>query len=311
MHWVSCLLLGIASLTQTWASEGLRVAVSHPIIEDWVRLLAGDSVQLRCLTPRESDPHAFQPNPGQIKDLLEADWIIGFDPLLEPWLSAAIKSNKLNNKTLWIGKSWISDLGGELACCPTDSQQGKHTLLRTREPVDPHVWTDPTLVAAMGKILHAQLLNLTPKAREKELQLRLETFLKMTREVDADILGYLKSIPQDQRGIITHHANLGRFANRYGLRIEGVLLRSSSTEAADPSAREMARYITLARDKKVRLVVIDKGQRAPSAETLAREANLPAPLALRVDTLATEGNASTWAGMMRETGQTLGEALAR
>ena len=311
MRWLSYLLLGMAWLAPLSAKEGPRVVVSHPIIEDWVRILAGDTVQLRCLTPRESDPHAFQPNPGQIKDLLEADWIIGFDPLLEPWLRQAVNSNKLTNKTLWIGKSWISDLGSELACCPTDAQQGKHTLLRTREPVDPHIWTDPTLVAAMGKILHGQLRVLLPKVGEPELQSRLETFLKMTQAVDSDIQSFLKSIPQDQRGIITHHANLGRFATRYGLRIEGVLLRSSSTEAADPSAREMARYIALARDKKVRLVVIDKGQRAPSAETLAREANLPSPLALRIDTLATEGNASTWAGMMREVGQTLGEALAR
>lgn len=311
MRWVSYLLLGMASLLPVWASEGVRVVVSHPIIEDWVKLLAGDTVHLRCLTPRESDPHAFQPNPGQIKDLLAADWVVGFDPLLEPWLRAAVDSNKLTNKTLWIGKSWISDLGGELACCPTDAQQGKHTLLRAREPVDPHVWTDPTLVAAMGKILHAQLLTLIPKAREKELQSRLEAFLEMTRKVDTDIHSWLKPIPADQRSIITHHGNLGRFAQRYGLRIEGVLLRSSSTEAADPSAREMARYIALARDKKVRLVVIDQGQRAPSAETLTREANLPAPLPIRIDTLANQGKASTWEGMMQEVGQALGTALAR
>lgn len=311
MRWLSYLLLAIASLAPLTANDGPRVVVSHPIIEDWVRLLAGNTLQVRCLTPRESDPHAFQPNPRQVKDLLEADWIIGFDPLLEPWLREVINSNKLTNRSLWIAKGWISDLGAELACCPSEQQPAKHTLLRSRQPVDPHVWTDPTLVAAMGKILHKQLRVIAPKANEGELQLRLAAFLEMTERVDLEIKNLLKAIPQERRGLITHHGNLGRFAQRYNLRIEGVLLRSSTTEAADPSAREMARYIALARDKQVSLVVIDYGQRAPSAATLAREANLPAPLALRIDTLATEGKAATWEGMMREAGQALGTALAR
>lgn len=287
------------------------VVVSHPMLEDWVKLLAGDTVQVRCLVPRETDGHTFQPNPKDVKEVLAADSVIGFDPLLEPWLKRIVESNNLNTKVLWLAKPWITDQGGQLSCCPEDEGGGKHTLLRTREPVDPHVWTDPELVEAMGKVLHARLGALTTQDRMAELDHRWAAFREMTRTVDAEVRRSLARIPEARRGIVTHHGNLGRFASRYGLRVEGVLLRSASTEAADPSAREMARFIALARDRRVALVVSDKGQRAPSAETLAREAGLPPPLALRVDNLEAEGPAATWAGMMREAGRALGEALAR
>ena len=286
------------------------VVVSHPMIEDWVQLLAGSTVEVRCLLPRETDGHTFQPNPGDIRDLIGADIVIGFDPLLEPWLNQAKKSNQLNDKFLWLAKPWISDLGSELTCCPQDSGS-KHTLLRTREPVDPHVWMDPDLVREMGKVLHDRLKAGAPTERAADLDARWQAFQEMTRQVDEAVRASLAAVPADRRRLVTHHGNLGRFATRYGLRVEGVLLRSASTEAADPSAREMTRLIALARERGVALVVTDKGQRAPSAETLAREAGLPAPLALRVDNLERRGPAASWAGMMRETGKALGEALSR
>lgn len=258
-----------------------------------------------------SDPHAFQATPGHVKRLLAADLIVGFDPLLEPWLKQIVVSNNLEEKVLWIGKPWISDRGDHLACCPEDTSGAKHTLLRRREPVDPHVWTDPELVEAMGRGLHAALRKNPRSGQSEGGEARLEGFVRLTREVDRDLAALLGRIPQERRGILTHHDNLGRLAGRYGLRVEGVILRSATTEASDPSARDMVRFAKLARDRRVSAIVVDRGQRAPAAATIAREAGLPEPLAVRIDTLAAEGEAATWAGMMREVARTLAEALAR
>jgi len=258
-----------------------------------------------------SDPHAFHPTPGHVRQILGADLIVGFDPLLEPWLQQIVLSNKLQSKVLWIGKPWISDRGDHLACCPQDSSAAKHSLLRRQETVDPHVWTDPELVEAMGRSLHAALLRMPASRQAEGGEARLAGFVSVAREVDAELRAVLGGIPAERRGLLTHHDNLGRIAKRYGLRIEGVILRASTTEAADPSAKEMVRFAELARRKSVRAIVVDRGQRAPAAETIAREAGLPAPVALRIDTLAAEGEAATWAGMMRESARALAEALSR
>jgi zinc/manganese transport system substrate-binding protein len=296
---------------KAFGTEALRVVCSSPISASWARDLAHPGVKVSSLMSPGTDPHAFQPTPGHVKRLMEADLIVGFDPLLEPWLGQIISSNQLNNRVLWIGKPWISDQGDHLACCPSDTSGAKHTLLRRQEGVDPHVWTDPELVATMGRSLHAALLKLPSSRQAEGGEARLRAFVEMTKGVDAEMRRLLEGLPAERRGILTHHDNLGRIASRYGLRVEGVILRAATTEAADPSAREMVRFAELAKRRAVRAIVIDKGQRAPAAETIAREAGLPPPVAIRLDTLAAEGEASTWAGMMRESARALAEALSR
>jgi len=310
MRFLGAALLLFWSVKASCAGD-FRAVCSSPILRDWTQRLAAPSAQVDSLLPPETDPHVFQPTPQHVQRLLTADLIIGFDPLLEPWLKQICDSNQLNDKILWLAKPWISDLGNTLACCPHEASGGKHTLLRRIEPVDPHVWTDPELVERMGERLHAEVARRFLGSEGSEGKARLANFVAMTRAVDAEMRKQLGSLGEDCRGIITHHDNLGRMARRYGLRVEGVILRATTTEAADPSAREMVGLVELARRRGVRVVVMDKGQRAPAAETLAREAGLAPPIALRIDTLESEGPGSTWEGMMRENGRRLAEALRR
>lgn len=296
---------------QALCAEGLRVVCSSSIPADWTRRLAGEEIHVVSLISPQTDPHAFQPTPEHVKRLLKADLIVGFDPLLEPWLKQIVYSNNLNDKVLWIGKPWISDQGDHLACCPEDSGSAKHTLLRRREAVDPHVWTDPSLVEAMGRQIHLALAKLSPAEAGPEGEARCEAFVRMTRSLDTELRTIFAGLPPGHRSLLTNHDNLGRIASRYGLRVEGVILRASTSEASDPSAREMVRFAELARKRAVRVIVIDRGQRAGAAETIAREAGLPPPLALRLDTLESEGPAASWEGMMRQSARLLAEALAR
>lgn len=303
---LACLMAG-----QALCSGGLRLVSSSTIPADWVRQLAHPAAEVSSLMPAATDPHAFQPTPGHVKRILGADLIIGFDPLLEPWLQQIIVSNNLESKVLWIGKPWISDRGDHLACCPEDTSGAKHRLLRKQEGVDPHVWTDPALVETMGINLHSALLRRAGSRQAEGGEARLAAFVAEVRSVDAELRRVLGGIPESRRSILTHHDNLRRLAERYGLRVEGVILRAATTEAADPSAREMVRFAELARRRSVSAIVVDRGQRAPAAETIAREAGLPPPIAIRLDTLAAEGEASTWAGMMRESARALAEGLSR
>jgi zinc/manganese transport system substrate-binding protein len=305
------LIIACLMAAKVLCAEGFRVVCTSSIPADWARNVAHPSAEVSRLMTPGTDPHAFQPTPGHVKRLLGADLIVGFDPLLEPWLQQIVLSNKLQSKVLWIGKPWISDRGDHLACCPEDTSGAKHALLRRREPVDPHVWTDPELVAAMARALHAGLLALPASRQAEGGEARLTAFLAEVAAVDAELGKLLRAIPEERRGVLTHHDNLGRIAGRYGLRVEGVILKASTSEAADPSAREMVRLVELARRRSVRAIVVDRGQRAPAAETIAREAGLPPPVALRLDTLAAAGEGATWAGMMRESARALAEALSR
>lgn len=302
---------GLLFLGNNLEAKQPTLACSFSIPADWARSLAGDQATILSLAGANADMHTYQPSPADIRRLLEADLILGIDPLMEPWLQELVKSNNLEDKVLWIGKGWISDAG--LTPCPCDDP-AHHTppLTRTLEAgSDPHLWTDPLLVAAMMDVLAARLGQLTGIDRAK-IESRRIRYGQSIRQLDQELAARFNAIPAERRRIITHHGNLGRFARRYGIEIVGVVLQSSTTEAADPSARGLARLTRLAWDRGVRVIVLDRGQRAPAARALAREAGLPPPLELSVDALDKPGTpADSWLGMMRDNGRRLAEALER
>ncbi len=286
------------------------VTASFSLPADWARVLLGDSAKLHVLAGPNTDLHAYQASPADTRKLLASDLIIGIDPTLEPWLEELTSSNNLSAKVLWIGKPWVSDR--------TDASKKTYNHKHLGECLhgeclhgdqDPHVWMDPLIVEAMVHTLARRCAQL-PGIDQVALEKRRAIYADAIRALDKDITDAFARVPAERRIIITHHGNLGRFADRYGIRIAGVILRSSSTEAADPSARALAELIRVGRERGVAAVVRDRGQRAPTAETLARATGLPAPIELSVDSLDAPGTPSdNWLGMMRENTRLLTEAL--
>lgn len=286
------------------------VTASFSLPADWVRVLLGENVRVHVLAGPNTDLHAYQASPADTRKLLASDLIIGIDPSLEPWLEELTSSNNLSGKVLWLGKPWISDRANPSKKTYTHRHAGDCThgeCLHGDE--DPHLWMDPLIVEAMVHALSQRCAQL-PGIDQADLTKRHETYRAAIRALDKEISAAIAQVPVDRRIIITHHGNLGRFAERYDIRIAGVILRSSSTEAADPSARALADLIRLGRERGVTAVVRDRGQRAPTAETLARATGLPSPIELSVDSLDTPGKPSdNWLGMMRENTRVLTEAM--
>lgn len=299
----------LCAWTGVWAASPV-VTCSSTILADWAQVLAGDQAAVQTLAGANTDLHAYQPSPLDVRKLIQSDIIVGIDPSLEPWLEQLVKSNNLTGKVLWIGAPWISHSGKVAHICD-DPTHDHGTAPASEAQTDPHLWMDPALVQAMVSALSVRLEGL-PGVDAASIRARRAGYLREVRALDASIRETFDAIPAGRRVIVTHHGNLARFADRYDIRIAGVILRSSSTEAADPSARTLAELVRRSREAGVRAVVRDRGQRAPAASALAREAGLPEPLELSVDSLDTPGSPSgTWLGLMRENTRRLAEAMSR
>lgn len=279
---------------------------SFSIPADWTKALIGDAAHIKTLAGPNADLHTYQPTPQDVHRLLEADLIIGIDPTLEPWLQEICESNNLSDKVLWLGKPWLSAQGSTGHVCDNPDHAKAH---HPSHAIDPHLWMDPTLVEAMVNAL-AERCRKLPELDLGALERRRAEYVRAIRELDGAVAAEFSALPAQRKVIVTHHGNLGRFAERYGIRVAGVILRSSSTEAADPSARALADLVQLCRAGGVRVIVCDRGQRAPAAATLAREAGLPPPIELSVDALDQPGTAAaSWLGLMRDNARRLADAL--
>ena len=284
LRWL-CLWLFLA-IPQAWAAQP-TITCSFSIPADWVKNLCGQDVKIQTLAGPNTDLHEFQPGPAAARAILSADLIVGIDPLLEPWLNELVISNKLSDKVIWLGKAWISAHEGH--------KHHSHIC-----EADPHIWTDPEIVQAMVEKLAAACAQLKGVDQTK-LASQKDAYLKSIQALHRSLSAEFAKIPADRRVVVTHHNNFSRFAERYGIKVAGVILDSATTEAADPSAKRLAKLIQQVRAERVSLIICDRGERAPAAELLARETGLPPPISINLDSLDKQGTrGDSWLGMMNE-----------
>lgn len=267
------------------------VVSSFTIIADWTQVLAQDAVTLINLVPSHSETHGYQINPRNARDLRRAALIVGMSPTLEPWLEAWAKANQRTDALLWLHPDHAEPSG------PHD------------HATDPHAWTNPAEVKAMTLRLAQRLAKIAPHLNSESIHIQ---YVKAVDSVHEELRRLFSSLPAERRILISQHANLGHFADAYGLKIPSTILASSSAESADPSARHFSELLRVIKREGIRVIVTDAGQNDAFARRLTEDAGLPPPLALSFEYLEPLGRpGDSWVSMMLTNGRRLHEALAR
>lgn len=279
---LSCLFFLIFSGTAS--AEKLRVVASFTVPADWVRQVAGDRAEVISLVPANADNHAYQPSPGDLRKIRQADFVFAISPHFETWFDAISRRERAENpsKFIFLGEALI----GENVACDCGHY---HAHAHGNSASDPHFWTDPKLVAEHCIPLIEKALN----ADGKKFRQALAAF-----ETEAEKA--LAALPPERKKIVTYHNNMTHFAARFGFEIAGTVLASSSTEAADPSAKTLAKLSRKIRKENIPIFTDNTvSSRLPA--TLAKNAGVAEPTILRVDALDAPGTpAGTYIGMLRE-----------
>ncbi len=286
-------LWAICSATLIQAAEPAKplVVSSFTIIADWVQVIGGQRFELVNLVPSHSETHGYQLNARNARDLRRASLIVGMSPTLEPWLEDWAKANDRSARLLWL----------------FDERKAGHE--GHAHGSDPHAWTNPAEVKKMVRALATRLGEISST---KDTENSYNQYVKEIDRVDDELRRLFATLPAAQRNLVTQHANLGHFAESYGLRVARTILTSSSAESADPSARHFSELLALIRREGIRVIVTDAGQSDAFAQRLAEDAKLPPPLSLSFEYLEPAGRpGDTWVGMMLLNGRRLHEALSR
>lgn len=278
----SLFFLIFAGTAYAETAEKLRVVASFTVPADWVRQVAGERAEVISLVPANADSHAYQPSPDDLRKIRRADFVFAISPHFETWFDAISRRERAENpsKFIFLGEALIE----ENAVCDC----GQHHV-HGNSASDPHFWTDPKLVAE-----HCIPLI------EKALNADGENFRKALAAFETEAKKALDALPPERKKIVTYHNNMTHFAARFGFEIAGTVLASSSTEAADPSARTLAKLSRKIRKENIPIFADNTvSSRLPA--TLAKNAGVAEPTILRVDALDAPGTpAGTYIGMLRE-----------
>lgn len=271
------------------AGEPINVVATTSFVHEVVSAVSGEAVRVERLLPLGVDPHAFEPTPGDLRLIADADLIVISGLGLEQFLGEMLRSAGGAGKVISISQG-IEPLvfGGEIHLDDDHPDSANP---------DPHVWLDPLRMTRWAENAAAALAAIDPD-HAQEYASRGEAYIQMLGSLHDWILSETDPIPLGERILVTDHEALRYFAARYQFEIIGAIIPAYST-AAEPSAQELAELERRVRSLGAEAIFVGAEINADTAAQLASDTGLQlVPLYLGSLT-GPEGPAGTYKDLMQ------------
>jgi ABC-type Zn uptake system ZnuABC Zn-binding protein ZnuA len=289
------------SASTTAGGNKLSVVATFSILGDLVQNVGGDRVTIRTLVGPGGDAHTFEPSPADGVALSEASLIFESGLGFEPWLDELYVSSGSKAERVVVTERVE----------PINAAEGaEHAEGQPSEPeeFDPHVWGDAGNAIRMVESIRDALAR-ADASNAGVYQANAERYLAELKALDDFIVAETSKLPPQRRKLVTTHDTFGYFAKRYGYEILGTAL-GSSTEAADPSAGELAKLIAGIEAAGVPAIFAENVQNPGLMERIASEAGVKLGPTLYTDALGEPGSdGDTYLKMMRYNITTIVSAL--
>jgi zinc transport system substrate-binding protein len=259
----------------------LNVVVTIPPLKGLVQPLLPMGSTLTVLMPPGKGEHGNEFKPADLAALSKADVVVSIGLGLEPNLNAVLKKTaRLHRQEIGFGS--VVGLEPAAGDARADHDHAAHDHADHPGPdcdahdgPDPHLWLDPVLCADLVPVVaQAVVKSLEAKAGLTELQreelVRSEA-VHLVAVTRVDEVWRRRLAPVAGRAIVTHHDAFSRPAERYGLRVAGVVRASHSTE---PTPGQVAEVVEAIRKEGVRTIFIEPQFDPKAAKRIAAAAGV-------------------------------------
>lgn len=279
-----------------WPALGraqIPLASVSTITTEIAREIGGSHLAVDNLVPPGTDPHDYQPTPGDLKRMEASRLILVSGKGLEGYLGKLKKNSGTRDKIFEVGATVPSLQIAEGA-------SANHGPLSE----DPHWWHSIAGMKKAAEAVEIKLAHMDPAhagdyARNgAAYQARLDALKKWT---DAKVA----ELPRDRRILVTSHDALNYFAREYGftvLAVEGI------STAEQPSSKKVADLIATLRNRRVKALFAENIENPKVLAEITRETGAVLGGSLYADGLGT-GEAATYEGMYRHNVATIVDAL--
>src|SRR5882757_713634 len=284
--WLACIVL-VANPTPPRAGDRLNVVASFSILDDFVRNLGGDRVNVTTLVGPNSDVHVYSPAPADAKKIADAKLVIINGLGLEGWLPRLVQSS-----------------GSKAAVVAATTGIAPRKL---GSDADPHAWQ--SVVNARIYVVNIRdALGTADPANAGVYRANADLYLAKLDGLDREVREAIAQIPQTRRKVISTHDAFGYFAGAYGIEFVAPLGVSTESEA---SARDIAGIITQIRTLRIPAVFLENISDPRLIRRISAETGAKIGGTLYSDSLTDEkGDAPTYIDMVRHNIKALTSALA-
>ena len=252
-------------------------------IADFARNVGGNAVDVHQILQPNTDPHEYEPRPGDVTATAGAKLVLENGDNLDAWMGKVVSESGADAR--------VVDLGAHLPVHVPGETSGPEA-----SRYDPHWWHDPVNAEAAVREIREALISADPSHR-KTFETNAASYLKKLHTLDAGIRHCIASVPANRRKLVTDHDAFNYFAERYGIEVVGAVIPSQTTEA-QPSAGEISQLADEVRREHVRAIFPESSINPDVAHALARETGAISDLTLYGDTLGPAGSpGATYLGM--------------
>ena len=251
--------------------EPIIVAVSVVPQAEFVEKVGGDKVKTVVIIPPGADPHTYELSPKEVQEISKASMFVTVGigmPFEEGWIEnfESMDSGTLIvncSKGIELRKLAEHDHEGEAEHNESLEAGNENKTDEDHEELDPHIWTSPANAKIMVEDIYEGLVQLDPENEAYYAQNR-DAYLEELDALDARIREKLEG--REERNFMVYHPSWGYFAAEYNLTMIPV-----EVEGKEPSAKDLAKLVDLAKEKKVKVIFVQTQFNPRSAEVVAQE----------------------------------------
>lgn len=205
------------------SSNKLEVITTFTLLEDIVKQVGGDFVNVFNLVPTGTDPHEYDPLPEDMAKTEEADIIFYNGLNLEGdesgWLAKLIDATGQNWDHVYMAAEGVEPMFLSL----DDGSE---------KAINPHSFLDPVVGILMTENIRDAFIEIDPNNAEVYEE-NAESYLETLREIDKEYEEKIGEIPEEDRILVTSERAYQYMADRYGLK-EGFIWEVDTEENGTP-----------------------------------------------------------------------------
>lgn len=281
--------------------EGVSIVATTTQVGDFTRELVGEQAEVTQMLTAGQSAHSFDPSAAQLAALANADALVINGAGLESWVEDAVSASGFDGVLIDAGdgiETYGTHSHGEgedhaHEHAESDEHEHEHAeddAHHDHEAGNPHIWTDPSLAAAMVHTI-AHGLEEVDGLVAAEIEDNAAAYEAKLEALDAWIAENVETVPAEQRLLVTNHDAFTYFLEAYGITFVGSVIPSFD-DNAEPSAAEIDELVARISETGVKAVFSEASISPKAAETIAQEAGVAVYSgedALYGDSLGAEG----------------------
>lgn len=274
--------------------DRVRVVATTTQVGDLVGEIGGDRIDLTTILQPNTDPHDYEPRPSDVKAVADADLIFRSGGHLDEWTDQIRSDSGSEAEVVDLSLNLPVELDG-----PHHDSHGEHGEEgHDHDEIDPHWWHDPVNVRKAAQTI-AISLSEADRSEVTYFTDHFRSFSRRVEQLDRRIAGCIRSVPVEQRKIVTDHDSFSYFTDRYGIESVGTVIPALTTQA-QPSAGDLAELEQTIEAENVTAIFSESSLSADLADAVSRDSGANGGYSLYADTLGPEGSAGeSWLAMMK------------